>query len=897
MLLLTFCQLLSLAGIAADKHYGGVEIGSKGVKRTHLIVKDGNAGSEFKEEKTRDVGLVAGGFDAKVIDDAAAAVVESIAKLREKNVPEDQIYVVASSGVVGKATVEQRSALVAAVKTRSSKDLTLLSVEDEVRLLFHGVVPPEDKARAWVIDIGSGNTKFGAYSATGKFEVGELKSGLGDQTTKFSDLIKSGTAIDAALDTIRADFQKRLGPEVQLFQQKVGVKPQVIYVAGGTFWSMLAYEQPVDSGKVDVVVRPESVKSFQSRVRSETPQVIDLSGLTPDKAQTDATSVLKSVNNAISLDSLRTASALLDAAFETFALKDSSAAIKFDRNAVFAWIRGFVREKAIGRVVSTKRYGGIEIGSKSVKRTILIVTDGEEPTEKEEKTRDVGLVAGGFEESIIQEAATAVAESIRLLIDKDVPESQIYVVASSGVAGRASPEQLESLRSAVKTKTRKEVDVLRVQDEVRLVFAGIVPEKDQPNALLIDIGSGNTKFGAMTPKGIFEVGELKSGLGDRTASFVEYTKKGQVRTDALDAVQKDFFAQLNPEATRFRRLLVAPPKVVYLVGGAPWAMLAYQQPTNSGPDVKILPGSFDAFHLRARDDSPEAIDEATLDPDARGVLKSVRNNISGDSLRTASALIDGVVASFELKDPTLDVRFHRSAAFAWIRGYVYEKVIGRRASPPAPEDPVLKALTSQLTAVQTQVGGLSDGQRKLGDTVQDLATKQDALTLGLNGLKSSIESLVTQLKDAPKPQPVNLQPLEGSLNQIGSTLKRIESKIDSLGSISPSVTYDPVEARKAFELGRSYYWKCQFEEALPLFIQASEFDNEPIYHFYRALTESKLKRDNDAELSVRRVALSLRAGRGTYEGLCRLAEREQGPSRSFVDRTLRRAIWDAQRLN
>jgi tetratricopeptide (TPR) repeat protein len=146
--------------------YGGVEIGSKGVKAQAYRI--GLKGDEFYDlqevfRESINTTIIAGvketgAFSKDGIEETAQAVKTLIEKLKEKGVPRNNIFVVTSSAI---SSVKNRDELAKRVEEITGYKVEFLTVKDEVLYGIAGAVPPKYFYNSIFVDVGSGNTKIG----------------------------------------------------------------------------------------------------------------------------------------------------------------------------------------------------------------------------------------------------------------------------------------------------------------------------------------------------------------------------------------------------------------------------------------------------------------------------------------------------------------------------------------------------------------------------------------------------------------------------------------------------------------------------------------------------------------------------------------------------------------
>ena len=152
--------------------YGEVEIGSKGVKaQAYRIYLKGDEFYDLQEVFRESVNTTiiagvkeTGAFSKDGIEETAQAVKTLIGKLKEKGVPGDNIFVVASSAI---SSVKNRDELAKRVEELTGYKLEFLTVKNEVLFGIAGAVPPKYFYNSIFVDVGSGNTKIGYLEKVG----------------------------------------------------------------------------------------------------------------------------------------------------------------------------------------------------------------------------------------------------------------------------------------------------------------------------------------------------------------------------------------------------------------------------------------------------------------------------------------------------------------------------------------------------------------------------------------------------------------------------------------------------------------------------------------------------------------------------------------------------------
>ncbi len=150
-------------------------------------------------------------------------------------------------------------------------------------------------------------------------------------------------------------------------------------------------------------------------------------------------------------------------------------------------------------------YGGIEVGSKGVKMSVIEIGKNAQSRGAFNVLKDSSVNTDfiSFNSPSFDATLDGMSGLYSTLTKKyRIDPKYVYTVVSSGVKQQAEKEQktewITNLVDSFKTKINepdREVDVVGALEEARLSHLGIVPEARRYTTFLIDIGSGNTKGG------------------------------------------------------------------------------------------------------------------------------------------------------------------------------------------------------------------------------------------------------------------------------------------------------------------------------------------------------------------------------------------------------------------
>jgi tetratricopeptide (TPR) repeat protein/rRNA processing protein Gar1 len=322
--------------------YGGVEVGSKGVKAQAYRI--GFKGDEFYDlqevfRESINTTIIAGvketgAFSKDGIEETAQAVKTLIEKLKEKGVPGNNIFVVTSSAI---SSVKNRDELAKRVEELTGYKLEFLTVKDEVLYGIAGAVPPKYFYNSIFVDVGSGNTKIGYLEKVGgsinvrSFELPYGTVSLTERASKGKDFRKELAGV----------LSKEVEPILKREAQKnpAYLNRKNVFLVGGIVWAMSTLQKPEQVEEAYVRLSASDIKNFMQVIRQNPERVLnpDLSKLKPE-VRDKAKKQIEKVKDVFSVDNLYAGSMLLESISRTFNFEK--------RNLLFPrygnWLVGYV---------------------------------------------------------------------------------------------------------------------------------------------------------------------------------------------------------------------------------------------------------------------------------------------------------------------------------------------------------------------------------------------------------------------------------------------------------------------------------------------------------------------------------------------------------------------------
>lgn len=256
-------------------------------------------------------------------------------------------------------------------------------------------------------------------------------------------------------------------------------------------------------------------------------------------------------------------------------------AIIFIGNNVFAQINITEVQKEPSNIENV--YAGIEISAKAVKITVLEMVNANKGVYNvigawnENTNTSAGIPVTGslFEDDIDNTVSVILRSYQKLLTDFKVNPKRIFVVVSSGLA---VAKNIDKLVTFAQDMIKKKISKIDIDDEAKFLIKGSIPINNYKDALVLDIGGGNTKGGIVT-----ELSENKNyffipiSIDFGTVTLTDRIKN-TVKTKEIESYLKSS-ARFNDTITKHfeqvikRNPLIQNRKNIYLSGGSIWSFI------------------------------------------------------------------------------------------------------------------------------------------------------------------------------------------------------------------------------------------------------------------------------------------------------------------------------------
>ena len=341
---------------ANKSFYGGIEIGSKGIKAIVLKVdaSETKALMPFKSVNTTLMSGVAqtGKFSPEAMDDAAKTVKKLYTQMRDQyNVATERIHIIGSSGLKkpDSSDVDNKDELVKKVESATGAKMSFLDAEHEVLYSISGTVPSQYLTTGILVDIGSGNTK-GGYQESNQGDERFITMNVPFGTVSFTDEITK----QGGKDDDFAQQAERLRAEILLpaLRQELGRNPglvnrRLVYLSGGIVWAMTTLLHPANR-EAEVKITAEDISTFANRALSGDKSLLNpnLSGIADEKTRQEVEEEQRQIIDTFSPQNLIAGAELLQAVSGEFKLKEKEVSFSRYNSMGWGWLLTYVKSEA-----------------------------------------------------------------------------------------------------------------------------------------------------------------------------------------------------------------------------------------------------------------------------------------------------------------------------------------------------------------------------------------------------------------------------------------------------------------------------------------------------------------------------------------------------------------------
>jgi exopolyphosphatase/pppGpp-phosphohydrolase len=269
--------LFQVSLFAQENLFGGIEIGSMGIKMTVVDVDTAKSGEyTIKLFWTENIGIakgiaVDGNLSLNDINKASNVVKSNLDKfLSELKIPQKNIFIVASSGV---GMAKNTQVLIDKIKETTNMKLDFIDVATEGKLLLKKGIPKSDYNSSFVLDIGAGNTKGGYIDSTtsSEFNFFPLTFNYGTITlteeinkkNKKKDLTGFIETLFGQLPNLREQIKGMYN------SSPLALQKENIYLSGGAVWAFYTLYNGKEAQGVFNEFKLQDVIHFDAKIKND----------------------------------------------------------------------------------------------------------------------------------------------------------------------------------------------------------------------------------------------------------------------------------------------------------------------------------------------------------------------------------------------------------------------------------------------------------------------------------------------------------------------------------------------------------------------------------------------------------------------------------------------------
>lgn len=336
--------------------------------------------------------------------------------------------------------------------------------------------------------------------------------------------------------------------------------------------------------------------------------------------------------------------------------------------------------------IGTNLFAGVEVGSKGVKISVVALNanlDGDfSYSVKADSSVNTEIIE--FKESSISESAKAAVMFYKKAVNEyHIPDRQVFMVISSGVVKQAqitnNTDKIEQLKSMILTQLnlpKKTVDFLTPEVESRLVYLGTIHKNDRNGAVIIDIGSGNTKGGhfdkvaAFTPFDFnWGTAKLKTEINKKQPSSInEYY--GLVKEAIVKIKENDISTTFN------QKIVIRNQPFMIMGGGISWVIVTLMRPDKMDKAfMELSINDVREFKKNILNNYESFVDDSrAINLDALIEFGKVKRNFDQKSMIAGVSLVEAIMEDLNTTSPSKTFYFARYSS--WLTGYIVKSKMG-----------------------------------------------------------------------------------------------------------------------------------------------------------------------------------------------------------------------------
>lgn len=322
-------------------------------------------------------------------------------------------------------------------------------------------------------------------------------------------------------------------------------------------------------------------------------------------------------------------------------------------------------------------FAGIEIGGKGIKMSVLDVYNMKKAsyTVKSYWSENVGIargisIDGNLSQEDMDKAATVVLTNLtKIKTEFAVPDTNIFIVGSSGVA---MAKNTKELIDKVKLLTGKDMEFIDAQTEGKMLLKGCIPPSDYVKSMVLDIGGGNTKGGFVDVYNDENFVFFPLSLSYGTVTLTEAVIKKTHKDDIAEYNEKSF-SFLPTLRDQVNAMYNSKPAAlekdkVYLSGGAVWAFYTLYNGAAKENFTEFKLEDVIYYDAVLKNNFKKYLEQAKTDPDSDKVLKTYSQKHLISASNILMVCLEAIPNIGEKR-----LYFAKEGQIAWLVSYIVDR--------------------------------------------------------------------------------------------------------------------------------------------------------------------------------------------------------------------------------
>jgi len=340
-----------------NRLYGGIEIGSKGIKAIVVrFVGDVDSDStKLRQVGIANVGIMVevaktGRFSKEAIEDAGREVKKFYTEMIENDhVPIDHMCIVGSSGLQP-ASQTSKDELKDKIYSLTGQTITFIDSYTEIINSINGIIPVKYNNVSMLIDVGSGNTKGGYRVRRASYETKDdtyVTLSIPSGTVTFTDAIKKSTPDTNNVSTFVKQTDSLADELISIpLRDQIDRKPGLLnrnraYLSGGIVWAMTTLLHP-ENRRIYISITPQDINKFYDQVVNNSDGLLnpDLSKIADPEVREAAQQDIENIKSTFTPSNLIAGAKIMKAL--STELRFQNKQLYFHRQSQIGWLFSYI---------------------------------------------------------------------------------------------------------------------------------------------------------------------------------------------------------------------------------------------------------------------------------------------------------------------------------------------------------------------------------------------------------------------------------------------------------------------------------------------------------------------------------------------------------------------------